>query len=195
MLLEELARHLVLQGVTEVSRQDAEAIVLQTAPSLPRLTMNPAETMNHLLARSGLLVEPASGRVQFVHTAFRDFLAARSFVESDMTDLIVARVHEPNWRSIAVLAAAQARTWQAESLIKGILERGYAEPRRRLALSAVLQECVASLNQHPEMVGHQCGAPLAGRPHERLEYLPAGVCAVAAGRSCFLANVRPCVPS
>jgi predicted NACHT family NTPase len=145
MLLEELAQRMVLDGVTEFSRDNAQAIVAKAALSLPRLQMNPGEALEHLLTRSGLIIEPASGRVQFVHLTFMEFLAARSFVENDNLTLLIKQAHDPAWHSVIVLAASQARLWQGEQLVEGMLQRCQEEPRRRVAVAAVLQESIASM--------------------------------------------------
>jgi hypothetical protein len=144
-LLGEVARRMVLDGVTELSRQNALVTLAKVAPSLPRLILTPAESLEHLLTRSGLLIEPAMGRVQFVHLTFMEYLAARSFVESDDLSLLASRAHDPAWRSVVVLAASQARPWQGEYLVEKLIARCRNEPNRRVALAAVLQESIAGI--------------------------------------------------
>ena len=69
---------MVLDGVTELSRVSALAIVAEEALSLQRLQIDPGQALEHLLTRSGLLIEPASGRVQFVHLTFTSGIPGRS---------------------------------------------------------------------------------------------------------------------
>lgn len=158
MLLEQLARQMVLDGVTELSRSNAQAIVAEEALSLQRLQIDPDQALEHLLTRSGLLIEPASGRVQFVHLTFMEFLAARSFVENDDLGFLIKRAHDPGWHSVTVLAASQARPWQGEQLVEGMLERSRQEPRRRMAVAAVLQESVANMVRLRPSLKQECEA-------------------------------------
>ena len=158
ILLEELARRMVLDGVTEFSRDNAHVIVAETALSLPRLQMDPDEALQHLLTRSGLLIEPASGRVEFVHRTFMEFLAARSFVENDDLGRLIQRAHDAGWHSVIVLAASQARPWQGEQLVQGMLRRFREEPRRRVAVAAVLQESIASMVRLSPSLREECEA-------------------------------------
>ncbi|WP_416903539.1 NACHT domain-containing protein [Micromonospora echinospora] len=144
-LLEELAHAMVLKGDTELAHDQAYSIVARTLPSLTRLTMNPGTALDHLLRRSGLLVEPAYGRTQFIHLTLMEFLAARSFIENDAISMLVSHAHDPAWHSVIVLAASQARPWQGERLVQGLLDRYDSNDPRGTALAAVIQESVAGM--------------------------------------------------
>ncbi|WP_185445179.1 NACHT domain-containing protein [Kribbella qitaiheensis] len=158
MLLEELAQLMIRDGVSEISREYALEVVELAASSMLRLQLEPSEALNHLLTRSGLLIEPAAGRVQFVHRTLMEFLAARSFVENDRIYLLAEKAHDPAWRSVTVLAASQARPRQGEQLVEEMLSRCYEEPKWRAAVAAVLQESVASMVSLSPSLRERCEA-------------------------------------
>jgi hypothetical protein len=142
-LLEELARYMVVNGAIELPRQTAYEIMKRVLPSFARLDIETAPALDHLIRRSGLLVEPAHGRTRFVHLTLQEYLAAHSFVENDDIGLLVDHAHDSAWRSTVVLAAAQARPWQGNELIQGLLQRYESADQRGVVLAAVIQECVS----------------------------------------------------
>ncbi|MFD6638927.1 NACHT domain-containing protein [Micromonospora chalcea] len=158
MLLEGLAEFMVLSGVTEIPRSIAQKIVAGAMTLLPRLEMDAGAALEHLLTRSGLLIEPAHGRTQFVHLTLMEFLAARSFIENDSINILVERAHDPAWHSVVVLAASQARPWQGEKLVEGLLQRSRKESKRQLTIAAVLQASVTSMVRLSPSLRHECEA-------------------------------------
>lgn len=145
MLLQELARHMVGNGVTELSRDTAYKIMERELPSFARLAVPPGPALDHLIRRSGLLVEPAVGRTRFVHRTLQEYMAARSFVENDDINILVHQAHDPAWRSTVVLAAAQAAPRQGDRLIRDLLGRSNEADERTTVLAAVIQECVTAM--------------------------------------------------
>ena len=57
------------------------------------------------MERSGLLREPAAGRVDFVHRTFQEYLAAKAAVDNDEIGLLVTNAHDDQWREVVVMAA------------------------------------------------------------------------------------------
>jgi predicted NACHT family NTPase len=49
------------------------------------------------MERSGLLREPAAGRVDFVHRTFQEYLAAKAAVDNDEIGQLVANAHDDQW--------------------------------------------------------------------------------------------------
>ncbi|MEU4555759.1 NACHT domain-containing protein [Micromonospora violae] len=145
MLLQELARFMVNRGLTELPREVAHEIMAQVLPTFARLKIDTGPALDHLIRRSGLLVEPAHGRTRFVHVTLQEYLAARSFIENDELDLLVEHAHDPTWHSTLVLAAGQARPWQGDHLIRELLRRVDPAGQRGIVLAAVIQECVSGM--------------------------------------------------
>ena len=102
----------------------------------------------HLLDRTGLLREPAEGRVDFVHRTFQEYLAARSAViDSDDIGNLVMNAAKDQWREVVVMAVGHASRKQREELLNGLVRRGDASAKDRDKLHLL---AVASLETAPE---------------------------------------------
>lgn len=145
LLLGLLALQMVFADVTELSSSSAIRYIDEERMALPRVQLSPDETYEYLVQRSGMLIEPAPGRVQFVHRAFMEYLCAESFLEHHSTDELVQNAHKPTWRTIVPMTAALSHGRQAEKIIHGLLDRYRTEPLRRAVLDPVLQACMVSV--------------------------------------------------
>lgn len=142
-LLGELALRLVRGGLVEVDEESARRTLQRAAATLPNGPYDGAELYRHLLLRSGLLREPTSGCVDFVHRTFQEYLAARALVESDDIPELVKNADDDQWREVVILAAGQANIKQTTNLLRGLLRadwRGRPRSRRRLLAVTCLDE-------------------------------------------------------
>jgi NACHT domain len=142
-LLGDLALWMVRNSVVEVSAQSARDILGRSALSLPGVSSSGAELYRHLLLRSGLLREPVSEHVDFVHRAFQEFLAARALIATDNVGEIIKNAGDDQWREIVILAAGVGNLRQSTDLLRGLLRptwRGRNRYRRRLLAVASLDE-------------------------------------------------------
>ncbi|MFE7517431.1 NACHT domain-containing protein [Streptomyces sp. NPDC057540] len=77
-LIQRLAYWLTLNGRTQLDRAHAESLVREAVPAVQEAApYDPGQVFTHLLHRSGLLREPTTDTVEFVHRTFQDHLAAR----------------------------------------------------------------------------------------------------------------------
>ena len=113
--------------------------VARLLPSLHNVKGNPAEVANYLLVRSGVLREPVSGRVDFVHRTFLEYLAAAEIVEDGSIEKLVLNAHEDHWREVVIMGAGHASREAREKLLGGLIGRGDKELgfRHKLYLLAV----------------------------------------------------------
>ncbi|MFC4564576.1 NACHT domain-containing protein [Nocardiopsis mangrovi] len=123
LLLQELAKWLVLNGATDAPHDVARRRIEHIAASLHRAGGDPDEVFDHLVVRSGLLTSPAVDRVSFIHRTFEEYLAAKALVEDDSLPMLVNHAHDDQWREVVVMAAGHARPQQREELIRGLLDR------------------------------------------------------------------------
>ncbi|MEV1026920.1 NACHT domain-containing protein [Streptomyces sp. NPDC050264] len=143
-LLQKLAYWLIRNGRSEMDRDDAVGQLARLLPAMPHVAgQGGADTvLRHLLVRSGLLREPAAGSIEFIHRTFQDYLGARAAVEERDFDLLVRHAHLDQWEDVLRMAVAQARPDERARLLRGLTERGDAEPQRRKRLRLLAMACL-----------------------------------------------------
>ena len=141
LLLQDIAFWLIRNGRSDAS---ANRVVGQVARSLQHLHQVSAEApdvFRDLMERSGLLREPAAGRVDFVHRTFQEYLAAKAAVDNDEIGQLVANAHDDQWREVVVMAAGHAQPDQVAELLHGLLKRA----RRRAYVGRIGPLAVACM--------------------------------------------------
>ncbi|MET9709265.1 NACHT N-terminal Helical domain 1-containing protein [Nocardiopsis alba] len=138
LLLQELARWLIINGGSDAPIATARRQIARALASMHHIAEEPEEVFGHLLVRSGLLQSPAVDRVSFLHRTFEEYLAAKAFVEEDSLPLLVRHAHDDQWHEVLVMAAGHASPAQREELVAGLLERAdrVKSHRDRLLLAA-----------------------------------------------------------
>ncbi|MET8486432.1 NACHT domain-containing protein [Streptomyces tendae] len=136
-LLQKLAWWLIRNGRAEMDRDEALQIIGRAIPALNLSGADDQEVYDALLLRSGLLREPAEGRVDFLHRTFQDYLGARLAVQEMDFDLLVDHAHRDEWEDVILLALAHARPKEAEYILRRLTEPG--TPRGSLLAAAGLR--------------------------------------------------------
>lgn len=122
-LLQRLAHWMIRNGRTEMERDDAVAQLDRHLARTARLDAAPGELFRHLLDRSGVLREPAEGRVDFVHRTFQDYLGAKAAVEEGDFPLLLDNAHKDEWEDVIRMAVAHARPAERARLLRGLVAR------------------------------------------------------------------------
>ncbi|MFB6553305.1 NACHT domain-containing protein [Streptomyces sp. NPDC056405] len=125
-LLQKLAWWLIRNGRQEMDRAEALQITGRALPALNLADTGDEEVYRALLLRSGLLREPAEGRVDFLHRTFRDYLGARLAVQEMDFDLLVNHAELDDWEDVILLALAHARPREAEYVLRRLADSGHA---------------------------------------------------------------------
>lgn len=103
------------------------------APSVVSLSVREG-----LVARSGILREPASGMVDFPHKTFQEFFAASEIVEQrDFGVLLQHSRDQESWSETIVLAVGKANQEEAEGVIVKLVHEAESTKDPRLLLLAV----------------------------------------------------------
>ncbi|MET8527424.1 NACHT domain-containing protein [Micromonospora sp. NPDC005172] len=138
-LLGQLAYWLVRNGWSDCERGAAAARISRYMQAMPYVEAKPADVLDFLLLRSGVLREPVVGVVDFLHKTFQEYLAARAILDEGDIDSMLLHAHEDHWREVIVMAIGHGRRDERERIIRGLLERGdrVEEIRRPLYLLAV----------------------------------------------------------
>ena len=144
-LLQYLAWRLSLNNRSELRKEDALARLAERLKSLPNVTEDAGNVLEHLTQRCGIVREPVLGRVDFVHRTFQEYLTARECAEQGDVGMLVDRAHLDSWREIVVMAAGHANRPTLHDLLTGILERARQEGkharRLRLLAASCLETC------------------------------------------------------
>ncbi|MEU2725416.1 NACHT N-terminal Helical domain 1-containing protein [Streptomyces smyrnaeus] len=143
-LLQKLAYWLIRNGRSEMSQSDAVELVERMLPAMPYVAEQGSATdvFRFLLVRSGLLREPGHGAVDFVHRTFQDYLGAKAAVEERDFGVLVGNAHLDQWEDVVRMAVAHARPDERARLLRGLVERGDAEPGCRTRLHLLAMACL-----------------------------------------------------
>ncbi|WP_326807820.1 NACHT domain-containing protein [Streptomyces sp. NBC_01186] len=121
-ILQKLAHWLIRNDRAEMNRADAVAQVGRALAVMPQLRAEPETVFRHLLERSGLLNEPAEGRVAFVHRTFQDYLGAKAVVEEGDFPLLLDNARRAQWEDVVRMAVALGRPAERERILTGLTE-------------------------------------------------------------------------
>jgi hypothetical protein len=120
-LLGDLALWMVRNGAIEVGADSAGDILQRSSRSLPSGPYDVSALYRHLLLRSGVLREPTTDFVDFVHRNFQEYLAARALIETDNVGEIIKNAADDQWREVTILSAGQGNIRQTTDLLRGLL--------------------------------------------------------------------------
>lgn len=148
LILQDLAYWLLINGQSSAEKEQAKARFASKLDNMPRLNSSPHAILRHMLIRSGVLREPAEGKIDFIHRTFLEYLAAAEVIEQDSIGLLVSNAHLDQWREVIVLAAGHASRPRREHLISELLARALNEPEYQHVLQLL---AVACLETSPEL--------------------------------------------
>ncbi|MFI7338774.1 NACHT domain-containing protein [Streptomyces sp. NPDC050085] len=153
-LLQHLAYALILSGRSEMSRDNATALLERRLPAVAAAAaLGDATTvLATLLLRSGLLRQPAEGVVDFVHRTFQDYLGARYAVdEGHALPFVQNLADDPSGEDAIRLAVAHARPAERDAMLRELLS--HDRPRLTLLALACLEHATTlapSVRTHVE---------------------------------------------
>jgi hypothetical protein len=121
LILQKLAHWMIRNDRTEMDRADAVTQVGRALPRMAQITDPPEKVLTALLERSGLLREPAAGRVDFVHRTFQDHLGAKALVEEGDFPLLLDKARSDQWEDLVRMAVAQGRPAERARILTGLV--------------------------------------------------------------------------
>lgn len=122
LVLDDLAWWMVSQGYTDAPKgtaADRMELTLARMPGAPAAT----DLLSLFLERTGLLSEPVTGRLEFLHKTFLEYLAAEHATRAFEMGFLIASATQDGWSEIIQLAAGIARPRERQELIDGLLQR------------------------------------------------------------------------
>lgn len=143
-LIQKLAYWLIRNGRSEMDAKDVLDLLSLALTAIPRVADQGTvqQIYRHLLVRSGLLIEPIEGTMQFIHRTFQDYLGARAAVESLDFDFLGGNAHLDQWEDVIRMAVAHARPAERTRLLTGLIDRGDASTDTRHRLHLLAAACL-----------------------------------------------------
>ncbi len=154
LLLQKIAYWLIRNGLAEVEKETVMRMVDGVISHMPTIrraaneSPTPEQVFKHLLTRSGLLREPTTETIEFLHRTFQDYLGARAAVENEDIPYLISQAHNDQWEDVIRMAVAHCRPKERARLLGGIIERGDREPESRHRLYILALVC---LEHSPEL--------------------------------------------
>ncbi|MFF1809671.1 NACHT domain-containing protein [Streptomyces sp. NPDC058251] len=146
-LLQRLAFWLTINGASEISYASAVKTIFSALPALPSIKGSAEQILTYLIERSGLLRQPTTDTIDFVHRTFQDYLAAMAAIEDDNFGVLINNAHDDQWADLFRMAVGHARPKERVTLLCGVLDRAKAEikyrKRLRLIAAASLEHATA----------------------------------------------------
>ncbi|MGW6460255.1 NACHT domain-containing protein [Streptomyces sp. NPDC055078] len=122
LLLQKLAHWMIRNDRAEMDQDDALAQLRRALEYMAPVGASPEQVLRQLLERSGLLREPAAGRVDFVHRTFQDYLGAKAVVEEGDFPLLLDNAHKDQWEDVVRMAVALGRPAERERILTGLVD-------------------------------------------------------------------------
>lgn len=120
-LLQKLAHWLIRNDRAEMEHSDALTQIRRALEYMAHVKASPERVLGHLLNRSGLLREPATDRVDFVHRTFQDYLGAKAAIEEGDFPLLLDNANKDQWEDVIRMAVALGRPAERARILEGLI--------------------------------------------------------------------------
>lgn len=128
------------------SLAEKDTIAERISRHLPRVDLPSGMDSKRILAyfvdRSGLVREPAAGRIDFTHRTFQEYLAARAIVAEGDVGVLRDKADDDQWAEVIALAAGVAAGTFRDNLLRELIARGDAEPGKRHQIHLLAVACL-----------------------------------------------------
>ncbi|MEV6753374.1 NACHT domain-containing protein [Streptomyces sp. NPDC051214] len=127
--LKRFAYWLIRNERTQIERPDAVDLVRRLQPQVPSLAQMgaPEDALQYLIERTGVLREPASGAVDFIHRTFQDYLGAKAVLEERDFGILVKNAHADEWEDVVQMAVAHSDHKGRADLLIRLSDRAHRE--------------------------------------------------------------------
>jgi Leucine-rich repeat (LRR) protein len=128
-LLNDLAYWMIKNEWTEIAASSATERLGKKLENLKTdqrdgVPITRESVLHFFLERSGMLREPAEGKLDFAHRTFQEYMAAHAAVEEGDIGILSSHATNPRWREVIVLSAGLARPAERRALISSLLING-----------------------------------------------------------------------
>jgi NACHT domain len=172
-ILQDLAWRLSITGRTELPKDAVVRWVADKLTAMPNAPADAAAVLEHLLQRSGVLREPVTGRIDFVHRTVQEYLTANQFADDGDLEPLISQAHKDQWRETVIMTAGHANAPQRHELLAGLLRRIDAEPRTARRLKLLVAGCMETLQTIPASLRRDVGQHALRAARDRRACTPA----------------------
>ena len=137
-LLQDIAYWLMRNGLSDAPREQIEKRLGERLRTRRLITASSPDVLTTLLERSGLLREPETDRIDFIHRTFQEYLAAQAALAHDDVGLLIDHATDDQWHQTIVLAVGLSTPKQRNSLLSSLLD-----PPRKLRMYQSILDIVA----------------------------------------------------
>ena len=138
-LLQELAYWMMRNDLATAEQHRVLGLITERLGTMRHHIVGaPEEVLEYALERSGVIREPVSGWVDFIHRSFQEYLAAQAAIDRDDIEALIARAADDQWRQVVILAVGLGNRRQSEQIFHGLLH-----PPRRLRRDKAMLELTA----------------------------------------------------
>ena len=144
LLLEDLAYWMIKNEWSEVALQRVEKRIDRKLKDMPGVAQDISGfgVRRLFVERASIIREPVTGKIDFMHRTFQEFLAAKAATDEMDTGILLANAYNDQWREVIILASGIATKQMREELIKGLVTRGDAEKEHRSQLHLLAVSCL-----------------------------------------------------
>jgi hypothetical protein len=122
IVLQALAYWLMRNGWSNGSCEGAKAQIQNCLSLMPDIAADASGVLRSLLERSGVVREPAVGRIDFIHRTFQEYLAARAILDAGDTGVLLRNADDDQWQEVFVLAVGYSGSSVRKELLKDLLK-------------------------------------------------------------------------
>lgn len=126
LILSDLAYWLIRNGWSEANLEEVEKRVYRKKVNIHGIPENVTAEgiVKYFVERSGILRKPIESKIDFPHRTFEEYFAAMAIVAEGDYGLLLSNIHDDQWREVILLTCGLARTSEAETIVKDIMNAG-----------------------------------------------------------------------
>lgn len=142
-ILEDMAYWMIRNNNSSVKKCEAIEYLkqlLQNTNIMPKeqLKKDPSTLLDFLVERSGIIREPQTDTIDFVHKTFMEYLAVKSICRNCDWDILVDKACNTNWKETIVMCFSEMGNRQVSQVLEKMIETGKIRGDDRYMLIASL---------------------------------------------------------
>jgi hypothetical protein len=149
-LLQEIAFWMMENGLSMADEWRLVDLVERILPRFSRIQKSVSAELivKSLLHRSGILRSPIEEKCDFIHNAFKEYLAARAVSDGDRFGYLESAVSSNEaWREVAPMAAALTDSKRRTLFLHELIKRGDTSSSRRVMYHLLAVRCLETCTQ------------------------------------------------
>ncbi|WP_292993348.1 NACHT domain-containing protein [Nitrosomonas sp.] len=143
IFLRNFAFWMMINGKSKATTRELRSRVNNLLQLMPNVNNTDSEISQFLLERTGVLREPTTGSVDFIHKTFQEYLTAKHIAAEDLTKVLSEKALDDYWIEVIVLFSSLSNNHQTDLLISEILRMSEINTDDRHKLLILAASCAA----------------------------------------------------